>query len=100
MGLSQVELATQVGLTFQQVQKYEKGINRISVSRLIEMSAVLGCQPKDFLVGLSNGRIVDIKRMSDDAMRVARRYDELSDKLRPIVVATLRAVEGLNPGPQ
>lgn len=37
LGLSQEELAKSIGLTFQQVQKYEKGTNRISVSRLVDI---------------------------------------------------------------
>lgn len=41
LGLSQTELATAVGVTFQQVQKYEKGKNRISASRLQQISNVL-----------------------------------------------------------
>jgi transcriptional regulator with XRE-family HTH domain len=41
LGMSQEKLAERLGLTFQQVQKYEKGINRIGASRLFEMSRVL-----------------------------------------------------------
>jgi transcriptional regulator with XRE-family HTH domain len=41
MGLSQTELAKAVGLTFQQVQKYESGANRISASRLYHISEAL-----------------------------------------------------------
>lgn len=40
--ISQEQLADQLGLSFQQVQKYEKGINRIGASRLFEISRVLG----------------------------------------------------------
>jgi transcriptional regulator with XRE-family HTH domain len=40
-GLSQEQLADGLGLTFQQVQKYEKGINRVSASRLQHISEVL-----------------------------------------------------------
>ncbi len=40
-GLSQVKLAKQVGLTFQQIQKYEKGTNRICASRLFEFAQIL-----------------------------------------------------------
>jgi transcriptional regulator with XRE-family HTH domain len=36
LGLSQEKLADAVGLTFQQVQKYEKGVNRISAGRFIQ----------------------------------------------------------------
>ncbi|MBR1605927.1 MAG: helix-turn-helix transcriptional regulator [Alphaproteobacteria bacterium] len=41
LGMSQEELARQLGITFQQVQKYEKGLNRLSASRLWDISRVL-----------------------------------------------------------
>ena len=37
LGMSQTELARQIGVTFQQVQKYEKGANRIGTSRLLQI---------------------------------------------------------------
>ncbi|MEC8370172.1 MAG: helix-turn-helix transcriptional regulator, partial [Pseudomonadota bacterium] len=40
-GLSQTELANAIGLTFQQLQKYERGMNRISASKLWQISQVL-----------------------------------------------------------
>ena len=40
-GLSRQELATAIGVTHQQLQKYEKGINRITVSRLSQVAAAL-----------------------------------------------------------
>ena len=42
LGLNQTELGEAVGVTFQQLQKYEKGTNRISASRLFSLSHVLG----------------------------------------------------------
>jgi transcriptional regulator with XRE-family HTH domain len=41
-GLSQTELANHIGVTFQQVQKYESGANRISMGRLTRIAQVLG----------------------------------------------------------
>jgi transcriptional regulator with XRE-family HTH domain len=41
LGMSQGRLADQLGITFQQVQKYEKGVNRISASRLQQASQML-----------------------------------------------------------
>jgi transcriptional regulator with XRE-family HTH domain len=41
LGMSQEKLGEQLGLTFQQVQKYEKGVNRIGASRLFDMAHVL-----------------------------------------------------------
>ena len=45
LGISQERLGDALGLTFQQVQKYEKGANRISVARLLEIAAFLGNTP-------------------------------------------------------
>lgn len=42
LGMSQEKLGDQLGLTFQQVQKYEKGVNRIGASRLFDLAMVLG----------------------------------------------------------
>ncbi len=41
-GLSQSALAQESGITFQQVQKYEKGVNRISAARLADFARILG----------------------------------------------------------
>ena len=49
LGISQTKLAELMGLSFQQVQKYERGTNRISASRLYELSQILGVPLKYFL---------------------------------------------------
>src|SRR5437868_7157320 len=43
LGLSQQKVGEALGLTFQQVQKYERGANRIGASRLWDLSGVLDC---------------------------------------------------------
>ena len=48
LGMSQEKLAEQIGVTFQQVQKYEKGINRIGASRLQKIAEVLRTSPAFF----------------------------------------------------
>ena len=50
--LTQEQLGEKLGLTFQQVQKYEKGVNRISAGRLFEMSKVLGITITYFYEGI------------------------------------------------
>ncbi|MFN3701260.1 MAG: helix-turn-helix domain-containing protein [Alphaproteobacteria bacterium] len=50
LGLSQEKLADKVGITFQQVQKYERGTNRISSSRLYQFSKILGV-PVEYFFG-------------------------------------------------
>jgi transcriptional regulator with XRE-family HTH domain len=48
LGISQERLAELLGITFQQVQKYEKGANRIAASRLYEIAAALDMSVADF----------------------------------------------------
>ena len=48
IGMSQEKLGDQLGLTFQQVQKYEKGSNRVSASRLFQMAQILGVNVQFF----------------------------------------------------
>lgn len=48
-GLSQEALAQKCGVTFQQIQKYESGFNRVSFSRLVLISRALGCRVTELL---------------------------------------------------
>lgn len=59
MGLSQEELGKPVGITFQQVQKYEKGTNRIGSSRLFEFAALLNVPVSYFFDGFSGSDAAD-----------------------------------------
>jgi transcriptional regulator with XRE-family HTH domain len=54
LGVSQEKLADSLGLTFQQVQKYEKGANRVSASKLYEIAAALQTQVAYFFEGLAD----------------------------------------------
>lgn len=49
LGLSQDQLARAVGITFQQVQKYEHGTNRVSFSRLVEIAIALRCAATELI---------------------------------------------------
>lgn len=53
-GLSQAQLARTIGVTYQQVQKYELGANRISVSKLYRIAAALGVPISFFFDGLDD----------------------------------------------
>lgn len=54
--MSQAELGGALGISFQQVQKYEKGVNRIGASRLPQIASVLGVESSFFLDPIRNGR--------------------------------------------
>ena len=53
LGVSQEKLAEALKLTFQQVQKYERGVNRVSASKLFESSRFLGVEVGYFFEGLT-----------------------------------------------
>jgi transcriptional regulator with XRE-family HTH domain len=52
LGITQQRMAELLGLTYQQTHKYEKGINRISAGRLLQIAAVLGVEVDYFFAGL------------------------------------------------
>jgi len=54
LNMSQGALADQLGVSFQQVQKYENGSNRISASRLVQIANTLRVSPLSFLAGLGD----------------------------------------------
>ena len=58
-GLSQTDLADALGVTFQQVQKYEKGTNRIAAARLVEIAGILNVDVMYFLTGLKSASTSD-----------------------------------------
>ncbi|MEM8538579.1 MAG: helix-turn-helix transcriptional regulator, partial [Pseudomonadota bacterium] len=52
--LSQTDVARRLGLSFQQIQKYEIGANRIAASRLFELAEILDVPPSFFFDGLAH----------------------------------------------
>lgn len=66
LGLSQESLAQLIGLTFQQIQKYERGTNRISVGRLMEISKALKAPIDYFIEGVYSGGKKPAKGFSDN----------------------------------
>ena len=50
--MSQEDLSNRLGVTFQQIQKYEKGVNRVSASRLLQLAAALAVPVQFFFDGL------------------------------------------------
>jgi transcriptional regulator with XRE-family HTH domain len=66
-GISQEKLGEALGLTFQQVQKYEKGTNRISASRLQQIAKMLGVPVSFFFEGAPTGEITATGGFADAA---------------------------------
>ncbi len=80
LGLTQTALADGLGITFQQIQKYEKGANRISTGMLYGCAELLGVRPEYFFEGLegSDSGTPDETR-SDEALKLARAYYTIDD---------------------
>ena len=80
-GLSQGELAKRTEITFQQIQKYEKGTNRISASRLLDLSKVLGVDINIFYSGLvdSENKGV-IEEIDPQVLALAKKLLEIEDQ--------------------
>ena len=107
LGLSQVALAEAVGLTFQQIQKYERGSNRISFSRLVEIAEALSCQLSDLAEGLIAASPADeLEHLNGllakaGALEMLEAYAALpSQDLRRAVLQHSRALVAAFPAPE
>jgi transcriptional regulator with XRE-family HTH domain len=101
LGMPQTALAKKLGLTFQQLQKYEKGTNRVSASRLLQIAEALEVDPHAFLPRNGDTNSDDTEAASlmknISAARLVRAFNEIKDtKMRQSIVAlteTLRRLE-------
>lgn len=106
--MSQEKLAKGLGLTFQQVQKYEKGVNRIGASRMVEIAKVLNV-PVHVLFGSENygeepadvGILALAAADTVGATKMLQHYNSIStDTLRALAIRILAALaqcEGTRP---
>jgi len=80
-GMTQTDLGNALGVSFQQVQKYEKGTNRIGSSRLWDICTVLEVTVTYFFDGLSRGgRSEPGAKLSSRAIKLAKEIDEIKDE--------------------
>lgn len=78
-GLSQTTLAQTVGVTFQQIQKYERGMNRLPHNRLATIATALACSVAD-LLGLDGEQANPaLFALSGKAFALAQAYDRIPD---------------------
>lgn len=108
--LTQEQLGEKLGLTFQQVQKYEKGVNRISAGRLFEIAQVLGISISYFYEGVDEmleasppltvheeDHPPSLPVMDAEAMELVKAFQNIDDKsLRRSLLETIRAAAATN----
>jgi transcriptional regulator with XRE-family HTH domain len=82
LGVSQEELAKKLDVSFQQVQKYEKGVNRVGASRLQQISTALFVPVDFFYSGDGKNREVESLLFLDSSfsLRLLRAYDSVKNK--------------------
>jgi transcriptional regulator with XRE-family HTH domain len=94
-GLSQSGLADGIGLTFQQVQKYEKGANRVSAGRLQQISDLLNVPVTFFYSGMgvrakkSEGSPALAFLQTKGALRLIRAYTEITSRTTKYALVVL-----------
>lgn len=115
MGMSQKDLANVCGVTFQQIQKYETADNRISVSRLFDLSTALQTPISFFFRGLPGNipeetranRSLRVTDQSDDdplgkneTLELINMYWKLPDDQRKMVRKMLQSLVGIDVPPK
>ena len=86
VGMTQQQLADKVGIKFQQIQKYETGMNRVSASRLWDIAEALGVQIAFFFEGLGGQQAaaaVEGDMLADkEALELVRSYYAIPEAQR------------------
>ena len=89
--LSQQELGRKLGVSFQQIQKYEKGTNTVSSARMQLLCHILHCTPSDLITTTATERVV-FAQLSNRAIRTAIRIDQLN---QPQQIALNKIIDAL-----
>jgi len=105
LGMSQDKLGTALGLTFQQIQKYERGVNRIGASRIFKLAETLGVPIQYFyddfasagaVTGMAENTTGDIFMElvnSPEGVQLCRYFSEINDpKVRRRVLDLVRSI--------
>jgi transcriptional regulator with XRE-family HTH domain len=101
---TQEQLSEKLGLTFQQVQKYEKGVNRISAGRLYELDCVLDVEIGYFFEGAKEylslpqqfqedaAEAAPLPQFDHEAMDLVSHFQQIrNEELRKALLATVKA---------
>jgi transcriptional regulator with XRE-family HTH domain len=85
LGLSQSDLADRIGVTFQQVQKYENGSNRISIGRLTRIAEALGVPPTFFFARETKAGVASSNKSREflaaaGALRLIKAFDRFQTR--------------------
>ena len=99
VGMTQQQLAEQVGIKFQQIQKYETGMNRVSASRLWEIAAAMEVPVSFFFEGLEGGAATGAALPGDvladkEALELVRSFYAIPENQRRQLFELARVLSG------
>lgn len=104
LGMTQQDLASQVGVRFQQIQKYECGANRITASRLFDLARALNVSVQYFFDGMPSAATPnaanDAEQMEGDilsqkeTLELVRAYYRLGERPRKRLLELAKSLEG------
>jgi len=94
IGLTQERLGEKLELTFQQIQKYEHGANRVSASKLFQIAGILGVGVtyffEEFSDGSEDGAAAPTAMASPDLLEMAETFPRIPERQRRKVMELLR----------
>jgi len=97
-GLSQQDLANRLGITFQQVQKYEVGTNRMSTGRLVKAATILRVPMSAFFHGTDSHDPAAVLLADSRAYRLAHAFDAIKNTtLRLTLVVMVEKIAAVAP---
>lgn len=82
MGQTQGQLAKTMGISSQQLQKYERGVNRVPASRLIDIAEALGVTPNDLLLIRPPSEVQVWTRQMREAVSIVNKIEDENQRRR------------------
>lgn len=79
LGMTQAQLADAVGIRFQQIQKYETGLNRVSAARLWGLSRALDTNVATFFAGSVEDSVCQDEPLQQEVIELVRAYLAMTD---------------------
>ena len=95
LGLTQQQVAELVGITYQQVYKYERGVNRIAVGLLYVVARALGVEPAYFYEGLGSGEPTRPTARQRQMIELSRNFTVLPRQQQVALAEMARALAGV-----
>lgn len=94
-GMTQVNVAEKLGLSFQQLQKYETGYNRVSASKMFEIAQLLDVEPAYFFEGLPREGVPQREALDERTAKAAQALSSITDeKIRAQIQSMIHELAG------